>query len=214
MLTGLVTNDSTGRATALPVSNVPVSGARSGSSAGNTLASTFEGRLAWLARRWSDETVPESIHSGRGVFFGAPDRESCPDRAKLGGRDSTPDQLVGGSVLGSPRILPAFERYIERAETDSDQDGYYLRPLAAALSRMARPGSRRVARNLGARTIWAVIRARGDWQSVAINGVKTGAKKTDGTDERTSWPDEMFRDYLNGSIAALHELYEPRRIGR
>jgi hypothetical protein len=160
---------------------------------------TFEGRLIWLANRWAEEPIPESMHAVDGVFFGQPDRENCPEPAKLGAAQSTPDQLVGGSVLGSPRILPAFERYIEHSETETDGDGFYRRPLAAALARMSRGGGRRPARELGARTIWAVLRSGGNWHVIAARG---------------NWPIEMFADYLSASIAALFDLYEPRRIGR
>jgi hypothetical protein len=173
--------------------------ARAGLAGTPSCPSTFEGRLTWLANRWAEEPIPESIHAVDGVFFGAPDSVNCPEPARLGAERSTPEQLVGGSALGSPRMLPRFEAYIERAETSTDRDGYYVRPLAAALSRMSRGGSRRPERHLGARTIWAVLRSGGDWQTVGRRG---------------NWPDEMFRDYLSASIAALFELYEPQRLGR
>ena len=62
---------------------------------------------------------------------------------------------------------------------------------------MARGGSRRRPRKLGAEAVWAILRSGGDWHAVATRG---------------KWPLEMFADYLSASIAALFELYENGRI--
>jgi hypothetical protein len=152
---------------------------------------TFEGRLAWLARVWALEPMPEAIH-GAGVFFGPPDREGCPEQAQLGAAESSPSDLVGGSVLGSPRILDAFRRYVEEGRTRIDKDGFYIRPLAAAVSRLEKGGRRRPPRPRGATFVWGVLISRGDWHGVGrCRGMDT----------------EEARDYLASVLAVLWEVY-------
>jgi hypothetical protein len=161
---------------------------------------TFAARLAWLARVWADEPMPEAIH-GAGVWTGPQhfDRRGDPKSwPSPDGVPEWPDELVGGSAIGSPRIIEPFRRYIEGARTALDIDGSYCRPLAAALAKLDRGGCRRPPHPKGARLIWGTCTSRGDWQRVAASrGV--GIFEAD-----------IARAYLRDMLGLLWEWYLPR----
>ena len=69
----------------------------------------------------------------------------------------------GGSVLGSPALSEPFRRMLEGNPSEVDVDGFYLRPLRAALSRMARHHP------LTARHLYRLALVDGDWKRHAAN---------------------------------------------
>ncbi len=69
----------------------------------------------------------------------------------------------GGSVLGSPAPSDPFRRFIENSPSEVDQDGLYVRPLRAALSRMQRRHP------LTARHLYRLALVDGDWKRHAAN---------------------------------------------
>lgn len=156
---------------------------------------TFEARLAWLARVWADEPMPEAIH-GAGVWDGPQrfDRRGDPKTWPTpNGMPEWPAELVGGSAIGSPRIIEPFRRYIEGARNSLDQDGYYRRPLAVALAKLEVGGRRRPPRPRGASFVLDTCRS-GDWRRVA--------------DQRGMDPEEAH-DYLCALLGLLWEAYAP-----
>lgn len=48
------------------------------------------------------------------------------------------DHAEGGSVLGAPAYSDPFRRYMENVPSELDVDGYFVRPVHAALSRLER----------------------------------------------------------------------------
>ncbi len=69
----------------------------------------------------------------------------------------------GGSALGSPALSEPFRRLLENSASELDQDGFYVRPLRAALSRMSRRHP------LTARHLYRLALVDGDWKRHAAN---------------------------------------------
>jgi hypothetical protein len=120
---------------------------------------TFNALLDWLKQVWAEEPFPDHIHS-RGVF-----------------------EL---SALGAPAMNHAFTQHIERP-SGTDQDGYFLTPLNAALEQISH------GHPLAARNIWAVIRVDFDWKAIAARG---------------GWAQEMYAMYLSRAIEDLWWQYK------
>jgi hypothetical protein len=121
--------------------------------------------MHWFADRWHAE-MPTEIHGG-GVFFGPPDRDG---RSTLGASESRPSELVGGSLLGSPRERDPFRRLMEDGpfavqygsyDGHGDLEAHYVFPLRAALARISHH------RPTIARWLFAVAYADFDWPGVA-----------------------------------------------
>lgn len=123
--------------------------------------------LAWLAHHWQAE-MPEALH-GSGPFFG-------PPGPGLSAEKSRPNELTGGSLLGSPRYSDPFRSYLEGQATQldgkagaPDEHGTwpaYQRPVHAAIARMAGrdPES---ADAMHARFVFTLAVNGFDWQAVA-----------------------------------------------
>lgn len=141
----------------------------------------LNGLLRWFEEQWSLET-PDALHA-RGVWR---------DRVSRGEAEQgiTP---VGGSDSGAPAYHEPFRRRLENSPSETDQDGYYVRPLASALSRIARNG-----KPLMTRTLLAVGMAGFDWRKVADHG---------------HLPHEMFEVYVKEALIRLwRELREQKVI--
>ncbi len=123
---------------------------------------TFAGLLAWFLEGFAAET-PERLHA-TGEWVGDPPRPGRPSDAGI-----TPE-LVGGSVLGSPRIAEPFRQLLEESPAQWQRDPadggkFFARPMRAALERLAshRDGDA----PFMAHYLAQVAYAEGDWQSVA-----------------------------------------------
>jgi hypothetical protein len=55
---------------------------------------------------------------------------------------------VGGSELGSPAYNEDFRQRLENSPSQTDEEGYYVRPVASALARIGRHGKPLMARHL------------------------------------------------------------------
>ena len=109
--------------------------------------------INWLLTEWARE-MPDRIHAG-GVW-----------RSRPGNGETIASGLQGGSALGAPAWADPFRRYIENRPGETDQDGFYVRPIHAALSEMAgrNPHSNEW---YWARFLVALASSGGDWQGVA-----------------------------------------------
>jgi len=79
---------------------------------------TLDALVAWLMATAADETPPRLHRSG--VWH---------DHGEHG---------EGGSALGSPALAAEFRRVLEDSPSRTDEDGCYLRPLRATISRLRR----------------------------------------------------------------------------
>lgn len=122
--------------------------------------------LRWYSDIW-DAEVPTSIHKSE-VW-----------------RDHGP-HAQGGSKLGTPAHTDPFRRYIEGVDAECDQDGWYTRPMHAALSRLGRRWP------LTARALFAVAQSGYDWRGVAT---------------RLGYADEMFCLYMEMALIRLWNEY-------
>ncbi|GEM_PF-6592240 len=124
---------------------------------------SFGDLLTWFLEGFWAET-PERMHS-RGVW-------ATTRRLDAQARPTEDVKAAeqGGSVLGSPRYAEPFRQLLENSDRQwTDERGtvdpYYVRPMRAALARMARPEGSDSA--FMARFLLQVAFAGGDWQSVA-----------------------------------------------
>lgn len=124
--------------------------------------------LAWFSDRWHAE-MPSEIH-GATPFFGPPDRDGVRSDHALWARESSMDELVGGSQLGSLNLRDPFRRLmesspfeVEHGEYDGHEtpDPHYVRPCRAALARLSHR------KPTVARTLTALAFADFDWRGVA-----------------------------------------------
>lgn len=136
------------------------------------------GLLRWYAEVW-DQELPDKTHI----------HEVWHDKTKPW--EST--KPVGGSLIGTYAFSEPFRRYIEDSDSATDPDGYFERPLHAALGRMARNDQ------WMARTLFAVAQAGMDWGSVA---------------DRLTWPRPMFGVYVREALICLWKEYTERGTGR
>ena len=130
---------------------------------------TLDGLIAWLMECESSE-VPSELHK----------HEVWRDYGQ---------HAEGGSHLGSPAYADGFRRILEDSPSTIDADGYYLKPLRAALSRLRRR-----------RAVWAnhidtLIRLEGAWRVWA--------------DKEHMHP-EVAEGYLGTSLRELWREHEHR----
>lgn len=125
---------------------------------------TFGELLVWFLEGFRAET-PERIHS-RGVWA----------TSRRLGADGQPTEAVpaaeqGGSQLGAPRYAESFRQLLENSDRQwTDERGtvdpYYVRPMRAALARMAGRIDGADSAFM-ARFLLQVAYAGGDWEGVA-----------------------------------------------
>lgn len=147
-----------------------------------TMPKALGGLLTWFAAEWDSE-VPTRLHTVE-VYHARQER----------GRDGAkvwPEALVGGSSLGSHGLTDQFRRYMESYAGEQDVDGYYVRPMHAALARLA------VRDHWMARNLWAVAQAGYDWQGVA---------------DRGHWVHAMYLVYIEEALRRLWREYAEQRI--
>ena len=113
--------------------------------------------VRWYALGW-DAEMPDELH-GSGVWIGR--QQVNPD-----GTPRWPRELTGGSALGSPNFADGFRRLLENSPYETDPDGYYLRPMRAAIARLA-GRSDGTNSSFMARYLFAVACADFDWAGVS-----------------------------------------------
>lgn len=155
--------------------------------------------LRWFEDRWTAE-MPDSMH-GLGTFVGMPDR---PDReSTLWAKHSTPEQLAGGSHLGSPNIRDPFRRLMENSPSEVEYasydgniqvDPHYVRPVRAAIARLSS------SRPIVARWLSALAYAGFDWRGLVT---------------RRGWSLEEGELYLEAAMYLLWREFDlqPRERG-
>ena len=121
--------------------------------------------LGWFVRSFREE-MPERMHQ----------RDVWRDRSKRG--DVPGYEPVGGSVLGTPRDAEPFRQFIEDdarilevAEYDGSKDvtPHYIRPMRAALARLAGRGSDSSPYPFMARVLYRTALRDGDWDSACAS---------------------------------------------
>ena len=129
--------------------------------------------LGWFLEAFRAET-PDAMN-GHDVFVGQPDK---PGRETLWAKRSTVAELSGGSLLGSPRDVSSFRRFIEegakqveRAEYENQKDPvvHYTFPLRAALAELAGRGRDTDDYPFMARTLYRTALRDGDWDSACAS---------------------------------------------
>lgn len=105
-------------------------------------------------------------------------------------RDHGP-HAEGGSHLGSPAPTDAFRRFLEGVPWQTDEDGYYLHPLRAALDRMSRRYP------LMARHLFALALLDGDWRRHSDN---------------IAWQREETSVYIEEALRRLWREYSERGL--
>lgn len=145
---------------------------------------SLEALMAWYAKEWEAE-IPHKLHTVE-VWHGKQRYRTVVVDGKQRVEAVWPEALVGGSALGSHQDTSLFRRYMEDYGAERDQDGYYVRPMHAALGRLARRD------HWMARNLFAVAQAGYDWQSVA---------------DRGHWVHGMYRVYLEEALRRLWREY-------
>lgn len=130
--------------------------------------------LRWYAEAWQAE-VPERLHVVE-VWFGPQERDRSTGEARW------PTDAVGGSRLGTPKHADGFRRYLENYASEVDEDGYYLRPVHAALGRLGRRDP------WMARCLFALAQSGYRWRAVA---------------DSCHWVHEMFLVYIEEALRRL-----------
>lgn len=147
-----------------------------------TMPKTLGQLLTWFAGEWDPE-IPTRIHTVE-VYHARQERDR--DGAKV-----WPEALVGGSALGAPALTDHFRRYMESYAGEQDADGYYLRPMHAALARLAARD------HWMARNLWAVAQAGYDWRGVA---------------DRGHWVHGMYVVYIEEALRRLWREHSERAV--
>ena len=127
--------------------------------------------LRWYSEAW-DLEVPDKLHKVEVWADHGPDGQ-------------------GGSHLGTPAWRDPFRRYIENYDSELDQDGYYLRPVHAALSRFGRRHP------MTARALFALAQCGYDWRGVATRG---------------HWDVEMFGLFIEEALRRLWREYAEQKV--
>ncbi len=157
------------------------------------------GLVRWYATAW-DLEAPDKDWTG-GVWS-APQQYDRHGPAKgwatSQGDPLFPSELVGGSLLGAPRMVDAFRRYIENSPHETDRDGYYLRPLHCALARMEHGSGERIPMPMTARELF-----RFAWGGFDCDAFKA-----------SFWASEQALLYLEKAIEVVWTLYHDAPMGR
>lgn len=141
--------------------------------------------LRWYEDQWSLET-PDRLHV----------QAVWKDKVTLAEAEQG-IQPVGGSDTGAPAYSETFRQRIENSPSQLDEDGYYIRPLASALSRIGRGTQSHRAAPIMARVLMSVVNAGFDWCSVA---------------DRSGWHHEMFEVYLREALIRLWKEHREQKV--
>jgi hypothetical protein len=107
----------------------------------------------WLLTEWANE-LPDRMH------------EHAVWRGYASTNETPPKDHLGGSLSGSPAWTDPFRRYMENSPRELDRDGYFVRPLHAALGELAGRGPAYADKPFMARFCLALACAGGDWRGV------------------------------------------------
>jgi hypothetical protein len=124
---------------------------------------TVEEHVEVFLVEWSLE-MPTTLHRHE-VFFGPPDRYG---RTILSASDSTPDQLVGGSLLGSPAYAEPVRHLLEDDNPHREEPAIYegSKTVEMHLAMPLRSALRRTGRMFEGYLV-EVARSGGDWLGCA-----------------------------------------------
>jgi hypothetical protein len=162
--------------------------------------------LGWFLSGFRAE-IPEQIHAS-GVFVGTPARrgESLASLdPRTGAVLSTARDLVGGSLIGTPRTADPFRAYLEgdpRDETELARlteagttmaETAFRFPMRAALAALAGRGADTDPYPFMARMLFRTASMDGDWSA---------AGRSMGIIEPVRWP------YLVGALERLWDRYD------
>jgi hypothetical protein len=168
--------------------------------------------LGWFIRGFRAE-LPEQLHAG-GVFFGTPARSGevlasvAPDSGRV---LSSAKDLVGGSLIGSPRVADPFRAFIEGRANQTElaritdgtvrADEAYRFPMRAALAALAGRGRDTDPYPFMARMLFRTASMDGDWNEACRSlGI----------------PEPVRQPYLEAALERLWSRYvdepPPRRI--
>jgi hypothetical protein len=122
------------------------------------LTRSLESSVIELLKLWAEE-LPTAIHRN-GVFVGPPDNV----RTTLGALHSTPEELVGGSALGSPAYSEPMRHLLEDDNPHREEPAIYEGSLTVEkhLVTPLRSAMRRCGRMFEAYLL-EVARNGGDW---------------------------------------------------
>lgn len=135
--------------------------------------------LRWYSEAWDCE-VPTKLHNIE-VWYGQSTDNGRP----------VPQELTGGSKLGTHAWSGNFRAYLEDEDNKVDQDGYYRRPTHAALARL---GHRKP---MMARNLFALAQSGYDWRGVATRG---------------HWDLEMYEVYITEALRKLWVEYAEQKV--
>jgi hypothetical protein len=155
----------------------------------------LEASVIELLRLWSQE-LPAAIHRN-GVFVGPPDNA----RVTLGALYSTPEELTGGSALGSPAYSEPMRHLLEDDNPHREEPAIYEGSLTVEkhLATPLRSAMRRCGRMMEAYLV-EVARSGGDWLSPA--------------QRRGCYDEHIARVYANEAFRRLWREYSVDRPTR
>jgi hypothetical protein len=159
------------------------------------LTRSLESSVIELLKLWSQE-LPTAIHRN-GVFVGPPDNA----RVTLGAERSTPTELTGGSLLGSPAYSEPMRHLLEDDNPHREEPAIYEGSLTVEkhLVTPLRSAMRRCGRMMEAYLV-DVARNGGDWLTPAQ---KRGCHNPD-----------IARVYANEAFRRLWREYSVDRPAR
>jgi hypothetical protein len=145
--------------------------------------------VVWFLREWALE-MPDRIHKDE-VFVGPPDNGHGP---RLAAKESRPDDLVGGSLLGTPAYHEPTRRLVEEDNPHAEEPGEWDGSLTIDkhLTTPLRSAMRRTGRFMEG-YLAEVARFSGDWMSPARR--------------RGCMSDEIARVYANEAFRRLWREY-------
>jgi hypothetical protein len=154
---------------------------------------TVEQHVEAFLVEWSLE-MPTTLHRHE-VFFGPPDR---PGRETLGALHSTPDELTGGSALGSPAYAEPVRHLLEDDNPHREEPAIYEGSLTVEkhLATPLRSAMRRCGRMMEAYLI-EVARNGGDWYWPAM--------------KRSAHQETIARAYAEAAFERLWKHYHPEK---
>lgn len=142
---------------------------------------TLSALMAWFLAEWQRE-LPDRIHE-HSVWRGYASANETPAPGTL-----------GGSLSGSPAWTDPFRRFIENSPHELDGDGFYSRPMRAALASIAGrdPNSDSAYK---ARYLWTLGASGGNWRGVA---------------ERALIPYPLQGDVTEGLLGLMWSRWRPK----